>query len=82
MNPLPSIGRIVHAWGHPIGEHDAYDPQGPEAAVVVGLHEEEGLVDLFVMSSNGTFHQNRVKYSEKPKPYHWSWPPIVTKLST
>lgn len=68
MNQKPSIGRIVHAYGK--------EPM-PEAAIIVGLHEEPELVDLTVFQSNGIFQQHRVRYSETPKEYCWTWPPRV-----
>lgn len=82
MNPKPTIGRIVHVYAEklsPMGD----TLNGPEAAMIVGLHEEEhvgglvGLVDLVVFQSNGIFHKNRVAYSETPAPYRWTWPPRV-----
>ena len=76
MDPKPTIGRIVHAYGGTIsGNLDV--AHGPEAAIIVGLHEEEGVVDLTVFQSNGIFQQERVRYSEMPRPYCWTWPPRV-----
>lgn len=77
MNPKPTIGRIVHAYGRELSSAFTENPiyEGPEAAIIVGLHEEEGLVDLTVFQSNGIFQQRRVKYSETPMAYHWTWPP-------
>lgn len=77
MEQKPSIGRIVHVYSRLMSESSCSVPFGPEAAIIVGLHEEAGLVDLFVAQSNGTFHQNRVKYSPEPKAYCWTWPPRV-----
>lgn len=76
MKQKPSIGRIVHAYGQPISTHSQV-PQGPEAAIIVGLYPEEEKVDLVVLQSNGIFHQNKVGFSETPTPYSWTWPPRV-----
>ena len=74
MDRIPSIGRIVHAFGPEI-------PGGltppPEAAIIVGLHEHSSIVDLVVFQSNGIFHQHRVQFSHEPKPLSWTWPPMV-----
>lgn len=73
MNQKPTIGRIVHTYTELPGGLLS----SPEAAMIVGLYEEEGLVDLTVFQSNGIFQQHCVKYSEKPKAYCWTWPPKV-----
>jgi hypothetical protein len=73
----PSIGRIVHAYGAPSSLIEGAAPFGPEAAIITGLHETEGLVDLTIIQSNGIFHQHRVQFSPVPKPYSWTWPPKV-----
>lgn len=81
MNQKPSVGRIVHAYGRGLGA--ASYPGGlpilppPEAAIITNLHEEDGVVDLKIFQSNGIFDQHRVKYSETPAPYCWTWPPRV-----
>lgn len=76
MTQKPSIGRIVHVYGDKLSSMgDTLN--GPEAAMIVGLHEEEGVVDLVVFQSNGIFHKNRVSYSETPRSYRWTWPPKV-----
>lgn len=68
----PTIGRIVHARDR--------DGLGPQAAIVVGFSDPEDpmSVDLVVLTANGTFHQNRVRFDpEGRRPFSWSWPPKV-----
>lgn len=83
----PSVGRIVHyqSYGTPGGE---YLPE-PRAAVITAVPEYssegpnaggEGYVpgvSLCVLNPTGLFFNEFVKYSETPKPGHWSWPPRV-----
>ena len=76
MSQKPSIGRIVHAYGHPMVT-GGDTPQGPEAAIIVGLYPDEGSVDLVVLQLHGIFHQHKVAFSETPTPYSWCWPPKV-----
>ncbi len=78
MQQQPTIGRIVHAYGAAFqASDDSIQLPPPEAAMIVGLHEEELVVDLTVFQSNGIFQQHRVKFSPEPMPYHWTWPPRV-----
>lgn len=77
----PSIGRIVHyqSYGTPDGE---YLPE-PRAAIITEVDElratEESeaytAVGLAILNPTGMFFSRLVKYSEHPKPGHWSWPP-------
>ena len=71
---MPSIGRTVHyqKYGTPGGEHLAE----PGPAVVIKVYEDLAC-DLFVMNSNGTYHNNKCPFSAEPKPGHWNWPPRV-----
>lgn len=83
----PSIGRIVHyqSYGTPGGE---YLPQ-PRAAIITAVPEllaeqpnsgPDGYVpavDLCVLNPQGFFFNEKVPYSEEPKPGHWNWPPRV-----
>ena len=69
----PSIGRIVHyhSYGTPGGE---YLPEA-RAAIVTAVAGEE--VGLAVINPTGLFFNESVRFSETPKPGHWSWPPRV-----
>lgn len=77
----PSIGRIVHyhSYGTPNGE---YLPE-VRAAIVTEVQEFENsdgvefYVGLCVLNPTGMFFNRAVKFSEEPKPGHWSWPPRV-----
>lgn len=83
----PTIGRVVHyhSYGTPNGE---YLPE-PRAAIVTAVPEflSEGpnsgpegyvpAVHLCVLNPTGLFFNHDVKFSEEPKPGHWSWPPRV-----
>lgn len=81
----PTIGRIVHyhSYGTPNGE---YTPE-PRAAIVTAVPDllAEGpnsgpdgyvpAVSLCVVNPTGLFFHTEVKFSEEPRPGHWSWPP-------
>lgn len=81
----PSVGRIVHyqSYGTPGGE---YLPM-PRAAIITGVNDprdpeyeaeyDEMTVSLCVLNPTGMFFNTQVRYSEEPKPGHWSWPPRV-----
>jgi hypothetical protein len=80
---MPSIGSIVHYHSHgtPGGE---YLPK-PRAAIVTCVSELEPNdipdllhVGLAVLNPMGMFFNQRVPFSEDPKPGHWSWPPVAT----
>ncbi|MFJ1459732.1 hypothetical protein [Nocardia sp. N2S4-5] len=80
--PTPSIGRIVHyqTYGTPGGE---FRPQ-PLAALITGVRDDfgtddapESRVSLVVFYDNGFSNKTNVRFSEEPKPGHWSWPPRV-----
>jgi len=70
----PSVGRMVHyhSYGTPGGE---YKPEA-RAATITQVNED-GTVGLFIMNPTGLFFPTSVKYSDEPKPGHWSWPPRV-----
>ena len=75
MNPLPTIGRVVHyqRFGTPNGEHLSE----PSAAIITQvLNEQTGFCNLFVMNPSGLYF-NPTPYSPEPKPGHWNWPPRV-----
>ena len=67
----PTVGRIVHyqAYGTPGGEY----PSVPRAAMIAAVLED-GECDLVVFNPQGLFF-NRCKFSEKPVPGCWNWPP-------
>jgi hypothetical protein len=72
----PSIGRIVHyqSYGTPGGE---FLPE-PRAAIVTTVYTGggySGVVGLAVINPAGVFFNERVLFSEEPKPGHWNWPP-------
>lgn len=70
----PTIGRTVHyqSYGTPDGE---YAPE-PRAAIITELHADNR-VGLCVLNPTGQFFHRSVPFSEKPKPGHWNWPPLV-----
>lgn len=68
----PTVGRIVHyqSFGSPGGEY----PSVPRPAIVTEVADETtGECHLAIFNPTGQFFQ-KVKYSETPKPGHWSWP--------
>lgn len=77
----PTIGRVVHyrSYGTPGGE---YLPE-PRAAIVTEVTsaqltpgaDPEQVVGLCILNPTGMFFNQRVPFSEEPKPGHWSWPP-------
>jgi hypothetical protein len=79
----PSVGRIVHyqSYGTPNGE---YKPL-PRAAIITEVIIPQTNVEpapiesvgLCIMNPTGLFFTQGVKFSEEPKPGHWSWPPKV-----
>jgi hypothetical protein len=79
----PSIGRVVHyhSYGTPGGE---YLPL-PRAATITEVGSAQltpgadpvEVVGLCVMNPTGLLFNQRVPFSEDPKPGHWSWPPRV-----
>lgn len=74
MNPLPTVGRIVHyqSYGTPGGE---YLPE-PRAAIITQVSDDvRGEVGLMVMSPTGTFFNTKVPFADVPTPGHWNWPP-------
>lgn len=70
----PTIGRIVHYHRH--GSPDGTHKAEPSPAVITAVWDDVGTCQLFVMNPNGLYF-NTTKYSEEPKPGHWSWPPRV-----
>ena len=64
-----TIGRIVHY----------YDEYGSLAAAIVTGALGDDRVDLtyFPHGFPGVSCTSDVKYSETPKPGHWTWPPRV-----
>jgi hypothetical protein len=84
MDQKPSVGRIVHyqSFGTPGGEYTSQ----PRAADITQVHEThaDGLpfagtpdVGLCIKNPTGLFFNERVPYSDTPKPGHWNWPPRV-----
>lgn len=86
MNQTPTVGRIVHyqAYGTPGGEHASV----PRAAIITNVvtlrsmtpsspvgDTFEYIVSLCVLNPTGMFFNERVPFSETPKPGHWNWPP-------
>ena len=69
----PSVGRMVHyrSYGSPGGEYASL----PRAAVVTEVDPDGETVGLCILNPTGQFFTQHVKYSETPKPGHWSWPP-------
>lgn len=70
----PTVGRIVHyqSYGSPGGEY----PSKARAAIVTDVLDHEGAtVGLSIHSPQGIMFQDRVLYSEEPKPGYWNWPP-------
>jgi hypothetical protein len=83
MTQAPSVGRIVHyhSYGTPGGE---YLPEaraavitaiGPPLARPGGKTVANMIVGLAVLNPTGMFFNQDVRFSEEPKPGHWSWPP-------
>ena len=71
----PSVGRVVHyqSYGSPGGE---FKPE-PRAAIITEVFGgDDNEVQVTVLNPNGFFF-NRVKFSQTPRPGHWSWPPRV-----
>lgn len=78
MTKTPSIGRTVHyhSYGTPGGE---FLPE-PRAAIVTAVVDwvpDAEVLSLAVLNPTGLFFHEEVRYSEEPKPGHWSWPPQV-----
>lgn len=90
----PTIGRIVHyySYGTPGGE---YLPE-PRAAIITATPDKDALdnnepwvgfrldpmtVSLAVLNPTGMFFNEKVRFSETPKPGHWSWPARVEAVS-
>lgn len=71
--PEPVVGSIVHyqSYGTPGHEYESE----VRAAIITVVHPEQGDVGLAVLNPTGLFFNQRVPYSPKPKPGHWSWPP-------
>lgn len=76
----PTVGRTVHyqAYGTPGGEY----PSVARAAVITQTQAEnpkleEGVVGLCILNPTGMFFTQEVRFSEVPKPGHWSWPPRI-----
>jgi len=80
MSQTPSVGRIVHyhSYGTPGGE---YLPEARAAIITEvqpGAEPGDGpLVGLAVLNPTGVFFNQFVRFSEEPKPGHWTWPPRV-----
>lgn len=87
MTQQPSIGRIVHYQAR--GSLDGKYLPEPRAAIVTAVPEllseqpntgPEGYVqaaDLFVVTPNGSFHDQEIPYDENGGPGTWRWPPRV-----
>jgi len=75
MTQKASIKRIVHymKYGTPGGEHPM---EASPAMITKVLDDSTQECALFVMNPNGCYF-NPTKFSEDPKPGHWSWPPRV-----
>lgn len=80
MSQQPTVGRIVHYQSHgtPGGE---YLPE-PRAAIITKVFtpvpgDGEQTVSLCVLNPEGMYFLRAARFSEDPKPGHWSWPPRV-----
>lgn len=74
----PTVGRAVHyqSYGTPGGE---YLP-APRAATITEVSEQLTSdhvpdVSLCIMNPTGLFFNQKVPFSDMPKPGHWNWPP-------
>jgi len=68
---IPTVGRLVYykSYGTPGGEYSSTD----RAAVITAVHNAT-LVDLFVMSVNGSFVEHRISQGDQPG--QWDWMPF------
>jgi hypothetical protein len=78
MDQKPTVRRMVQytSYGSPGGEYESLD----RAAVITEVddpNEPRSSVGLCILNPTGLFFAQHVKYSEKPTPGCWSWPPRV-----
>lgn len=78
MTP-PTVGRIVHYYGHNVSERS--DDTGPFAAIVLDVENVAGgpyACTLKVFARDGIEYQRpNVPYDESMSLDSWSWPPRV-----
>lgn len=70
-----SVGRIVH-FHRPGSADGLHKPAISPAIITEVVNEETQECCMTVFNPNGMYF-NKVKFSEEPKPSHWSWPPKV-----
>ena len=72
---LPTVGRMVHykSYGTPGGEYGSLCRAAIVAEVPV-KPAEEGMLTLFVIPTNGQFHNPGIRHDEDQAGGTWHWP--------
>lgn len=71
----PWVGMTCHyqSYGTSKGEYHSE----PRAAIVTQVHKNSMSVGLCILNPTGMFFNVLVKFSEEPKPGHWTWAPFT-----